>query len=94
VRCFKQHACDSEQPVYDASWHEKSDLSIRSRCAAIESAVMFALVVTRSESVTRFNPGISTGFKQVDDLLTSKPRCDAANVDCAYVGTDDQVIVV
>ena len=83
MKCFKQHACDSEQPVYDASWHEKSDLSIGSRCAAIESAVDVRSVVTRSKSVTRVKPGISTGFKQVDDLLTSKLRCDAANVDYA-----------
>jgi hypothetical protein len=82
VRRFKQHACDSEQPVYDASWHEKSDLSIRSMCAAIESAVDVRSCGNTSESVTRFNPGISTGFKQVDDLLTSKLLCDAANVDC------------
>ena len=67
-----QHACDSEQPVYNASWHEKSDLSIKSSCAEIESAVDACSSVNTIRECDKIQPETLIGFKQEDDLLTSK----------------------
>jgi hypothetical protein len=76
-----QHACDSEQPVYNASWHEKSDLSIKSSCAAIESPVDAHSSCQHDSRVYKIQPEILIGFKQGDDLLASKLSCEAADVD-------------
>ena len=67
-----QHACDSEQPLYDASWHEKSDLSIKSSVLRSNRLFMLALLVNTIRECDKIHPETLIGFKQEDDLLTSK----------------------